>query len=658
MPKATSIKPTHKALKKYYAALQSYRDDGVTHEGALETAFQRLLEETAKSHGWKLIPKQKLKVGKQTIYPDGTLRDLFNMRCGFWEAKDTDDKLDAEIQKKIDKGYPLSNTIFEDTRYAVLYQGGQERERFDLTKPKDVTALLNEFFAYIEPEIDNFRQAVDEFQTQVPDLAKNLVQILTAAHQNNKRFQTAFDDFFALCQTALNPNISRAAVDEMLVQHLLTERLIRTIFDNPDFTRRNVIAVELEKVIDALVSLSFNRDSFLRKLDRFYRAIEAAARGLEDFSEKQHFLNLVYESFFQGYSVKVADTHGIVYTPQEIVDFMCASVAEVLQTEFGLSLSSPGVYIIDPCTGTGNFIVNLINRIAKKDLPRMYREQLFANEVMLLPYYIAALNIEHAYYERAGNYEPFEGLCFVDTLDLAEHKDTLSMMSAKNTERVERQKKTPITVIIGNPPYNIGQLSENDNNRNRKYPVVEKRIRETYSKDSLATNKNALADAYVKFFRWSVDRLEGRDGIVCLVTNNSFADQVAFDGMRKHLLQDFTRVYHVHLEGNVRHNPTLAGTTHNVFGIQVGVGITIAIRSSAHVDHRLYFQRVDKTLRREEKLAWLARHGTVSGFQWVLLSPDRRNNWLKGNNTEEFELSPNWQLRNQGLNRAGRRNDL
>src|SRR6266446_4641529 len=295
MPKATTIKPTHKALKKYYAALQSFRDHQVTHEGALETAFQRLLEETAKSHGWRLIPKQKLKVGKHTIFPDGTLRDFFDIRCGFWEAKDTDDDLDAEIQKKIASGYPLSNTIFEDTRQAVLYQGGQERYRFDLSDQKQLVALLNEFFAHVEPEIDNFHQAVEEFQNEVPNLAKGLVEILNAAHQNNKRFQSAFDDFFALCQTALNPNISRAAVDEMLVQHLLTERLIRTIFDNPDFTRRNVIAVELEKVIDALVSLSFNRDDFQKSQDRFYVAIEAAAGTLEDFSEKQHFLNSIYE---------------------------------------------------------------------------------------------------------------------------------------------------------------------------------------------------------------------------------------------------------------------------------------------------------------------------------------------------------------------------
>ena len=189
----------------------------------------------------------------------------------------------------------------------------------------------------------------------------------------------------------------------MLIQHILTERLIREIFDNPEFVRRNVIAAEVEKVMQAMTSQCFNRNTYLKELDRFYVAIEHAARTMTDFSDKQHFLNTVYERFFQGYSVKLADTMGIVYTPQEIVDFMCASVAEVLEKEFGKKLWSDDVYIIDPCTGTGNFIVNLIRRIPKAKLEDVYKHRLFANEIMLLPYYIAALNIEHAYFEQTGS---------------------------------------------------------------------------------------------------------------------------------------------------------------------------------------------------------------------------------------------------------------
>jgi predicted helicase len=586
MPAPALIKPTHKAIKQYYQSLKEYSARKVTHEGAVETAFQRLLDTCAHTRGWHLIPKQPLKVAKSkhAIAPDGTLRDLFNARCGFWEAKDTHDDLDVEISKKLAKGYPTSNTIFEDTRQAVLYQGGQERNRFDLADPKQLANLLNDFFSYTEPEIESFHTAVEEFKEAVPDLARKLVAIIATAHERDSEFKSAFAEFFALCQQTLNPNISQAAVDEMLVQHLLTERLIRKVFENSEFTRRNVIAAEIEKVIAALVKRSFDRDQFLKSLDRFYHAIEQAAHTLEDFSEKQQFLNTVYERFFQGYSVKVADTHGIVYTPQAIVDFMCASVEEVLKTEFGLTLGSKSVNILDPCTGTGNFIVNLIRRIPKRDLPRMYKEQLFANEVMLLPYYIAALNIEHAYFEITGEYQGFEGLCFVDTLDLVEEQGHFSFMTEANTARVERQKRTPITVVIGNPPYNVGQLNENDNNKNRKYPVIEKRIKETFAKDSNATSVSKLNDPYVKFFRWAIDRLERRNGIVCLITNNSFVEQIAFDGMRKHLVQEFTNLYHVQLEGNVRQHPKLSGTRYNVFGIQVGVGITVAVRNTARSD--------------------------------------------------------------------------
>ncbi len=477
----------------------------------------------------------------------------------------------------------------------------------DLTKRVQLTNLLIAFFSYTEPAHEDFSSAVEDFKQRVPDLARGLVQIIQDAHTTNTAFQRAFQSFFSLCRESLNPNLSEAAVDEMLVQHLLTERLIRTIFDSQDFIRRNVIAREVETVIDALVSKAFNRHEFLKSLDTFYLAIESAATTIEHFSEKQHFLNAVYERFFQGYSVKAADTLGIVYTPQEIVDFMCASVEQVLQDEFGKTLSDTSVHILDPCTGTGNFMVNLLRRIPKRDLKRMYAEQLFANEVMLLPYYIAALNIEHAYYERTGAYERFDGLCFVDTLELAEGSEQqFAFMTEEKTARVERQKTAPITVIIGNPPYNVGQVNENDNNKNRKYKVVDERIRVTYAKDSKASNVNALSDVYVKFFRWAMERLEERDGIVCFVTNNSFVDQTAFDGMRKNLLQDFTRIYHIDLRGNVRKNPKLRGTTHNVFGIQVGVGLTVAIRNAKHANHALLYHRVPEDWRKEQKLSWLA----------------------------------------------------
>lgn len=474
----TTIKPTHKAILAYYDDLSRYAAQNVSHETAVRSAFQNLLAETGKTQHWTLVPELSLKIGGKLVRPDGTLRDEWHLPRGYWEAKDEADDLHTEIKKKIAKGYPATNTIFEDTQTAVLYQNNGEAFKAALNDRQALADLLNHFYSYTPPNYEGFTEAVAEFKDRIPDLAKGLADKIKDAHEKNSKFQTAFEDFFELCKTSLNPNIRVEAVDEMLVQHLLTERLFRTIFKSADFTRRNVIAAEVETVIDALASKSFSREAFLKSLDRFYVAIETTAGSIEDFTQKQHFLNTVYERFFQGYSVKVADTHGIVYTPQEIVDFMCASVQEVLRTEFGKGLGDEGVTILDPCTGTGNFIVNLLRRIPKRDLKRAYRDQLFANEVMLLPYYIAALNIEHEYYELTGEYEAFEGLCFVDTLDLneGEHRELIGLFSDANTSRVQREYSSPITVIMGNPPYNLRQLNENDSNKNRTYRRSSKKL--------------------------------------------------------------------------------------------------------------------------------------------------------------------------------------
>jgi predicted helicase len=628
------VTPTQKkAIDHYYQELAAYLEKKVTHETAVRSAFQNLLATFAQSANWVLIPEQTLANGKR---PDGTMRDSFNLPRGYWEAKDTKDDLHSEIRKKISAGYPISNTIFEDTRRAILYQNNKLALDIDLTNAKELIAVLDSFFHYAAPDIATFEHAVADFKESIPDLAQGLVQRIQEEHAKNKTFVAAFTSFLELCRTSLDPHMSRETVDEMLVQHLLTERLFRTIFDNSDFINRNVIASEIEKMIQALTSRAFNRKEFLKSLDRFYIAIENATRNLDDWSEKQHFINIVYERFFQGFSVKQADTHGIVYTPQEIVDFMCASVEEVLQREFGTSIAEPGVQILDPCVGTGSFIVNLLHRIPRHKLKHKYLHDLFCNEIMLLPYYIASLNIEHEYYERTGEYLPFEGICFADTLELAEGQQ-LSMFVEQNTERIQREKDVPIMVVIGNPPYNVGQMNENDNNKNRKYTVIDQRIRETYAKDSKASNKNALSDAYVKFFRWAVDRLQGRDGIVCYVSNNSFVDQIAFDGMRKNLLQDFTQIYHLDLHGNVRKNPKLSGTTHNVFGIQVGVGITIAIRFSHHTQRSVFYYRVPEFWRKTEKLSFIAKAGSLAKVEWLEVQPDEKSTWLTEGLYPEFD---------------------
>ena len=481
---------------------------------------------------------------------------------------------------------------------------------------------------------------MEEFKTVVPALAESLLTLIEGERQNNRAFRQAFTRFAALCRDAINPNIADAAVEEMLIQHLLTERIFRRVFDNLDFTRRNVIANEIEQVIDALTSQSFSRGAFFRPLDRFYRAIETTAATITDFSEKQGFLNTVYENFFQGFSVKVADTHGIVYTPQPIVEFMVRSVEAILNQEFDRSLADAGVHVLDPFVGTGNFMLRVMRHLQEigklSCLPDKYAGELHCNEVMLLPYYIAALNIEHEYYELMGQYAPFEGICLVDTFELAEDTQ-LSLFVQENTQRVEHQKDQDITVIIGNPPYNVGQVNENDNNKNRTYATMDKQVRETYAKDSNATNKNALSDPYVKAIRWAADRI-GEEGVVAFVTNNSFLDGVAFDGMRKHLAEDFDAIYILDLAGNVRKNPKLSGTTHNVFGIQVGVSINFCVKRRDKADQtEIFYARVDEWWRKEEKYGYLDAKEQYRNIEWKAIRPDKRYTWLTEGLHAEFE---------------------
>jgi len=450
------LKPSHKRIAAYHASLADFAKLGVKHETAVRAAFQALLEDCTslvnkgRADKWKLVPEYSLKTkAGAKITPDGALLDSFRLLHGLWEAKDTADDLDREITKKFKLGYPRDNILFQSPTRAVLVQDGEKALDLDISSPEHLVTVLKGFFEYQAPAFDEWEKAVAEFKDKLPEIGRQMTEIVRAEKKVNKVFAEAFDGFVALCRQALNPNLAVAAVEEMLIQHILTERIFRKIFDVGEFMQRNNIAAEIEKVVIALTSRSFSRDKFLRELDRFYVAIEDAADTIPDFSEKQKFLNTVYEQFFQGFAVERADTLGIVYTPQEIVDFMLASVEEILKTEFGRGLGDPGVHVIDPFVGTGNFMVNLIRRLPKTRLEHKYKHELHCNEVMLLPYYVAAMNIEHTFWEQTGHYEAFEGICLVDTFETAEAaQKEFEFFNPENTKRVKRQKAAPIFVVL------------------------------------------------------------------------------------------------------------------------------------------------------------------------------------------------------------------
>ncbi len=638
------LKSSHKAIRDYYATLQQYEQHDITHEGAVSNPFAFLLDACAKQVDATLVPQYPMRTpAGNRIVLDGVILDAYRIPFAYWEAKDMDDNLYRAVQEKRDAGYPFDNIFFQNPQRGILYRNGEQVFDVDITDPTRLITALQYLFAAPPAALENWHAAVAEFKEKVPALGKRLAELIAEQHETNPQFVKAFTDFYQQCRAAINPNLSIAAVEEMLIQHLLTERIFRTVFDNPDFTRRNIIAREIENVIEVLIRNAFSRDEFLSPLNPFYIAIENAATLCKDFSQKQQFLNTVYEQFFQGFSVEVADTHGIVYTPQPIVDFMVKSVERILESEFGRSLSDTGVHIIDPFVGTGNFIVRLMQDLRATTLAEKYQTELHCNEILLLPYYITSLNIEHEFFQRTQTYRPFEGIALADTFELLEERQT-QLFTQENTERVERQKAADMFVVIGNPPYNIHQANENDNNKNRKYKVMDTLLRKTYSQDSKATNKNALSDPYVKAILWASKRI-GKEGVVAFVTNNGFLDGIAFDGMRKHLAQDFDAIYILDLGGNVRKNPKLSGTTHNVFGIQVGVSINFFVKKSvgstdSASDPKLaeiFYASVDGFWRKEEKYHYLDLKEHYQEVEWQQITPDRRHTWLTEGLHAEFD---------------------
>ncbi len=644
---ALTIRQSHKAIAAYYESLAAFKTLGTEHELAVKTAFATLLETAAKPFGWKLVPEHSMRAkGGKRIQPDGTLMDVFRLHHGHWEAKDSSDDLAKEIRKKIDLGYPTENLLFWEPRRAVLYQHGNKVANEALDQPTALLSILGKFLEFAPEAIAEWEAAVKEFKDKVPQLGKALAAILKKARKENPKYAAAFSDFVTVCRGSLNPNLSELAVEEMLVQHLLTERILRKIFDIEDFRQRNVIAADIEKVIATLTAKHFSRDDFLKALDPFYKAIETAAETFTDFTEKQKFLNIVYERFFQGFAVKQADVLGVVYTPQPLVQFMIASVEHVLKEHFDTTLGAKGVHIFDPFTGTGNFIVNIMQpeHMPGSALKHKYENELHCNEVSLLPYYVASMNIEHAYYERMQSYESFEGICLVDTFETVEKEQgEFDIFNEANSERVKKQRAVKdLRVIIANPPYNAWQQDENDDNKNRKYPEMDRRVKHTYSDDSAAQNRNSLADPYIKAFRFASDRI-GESGIVCYVSNNGFVDGLACDGMRKHLAEEFDLIYVLDLGGNVRKNPKLSGTTHNIFGIQVGVCVTVLVRlpggkKSAKRKAKIRYHAVPVDWRRETKEEFLNKTESIAGVQWGKpLAPDKRYNWLQRGLRDEFE---------------------
>ena len=638
-------------IERYYEDLQRLQDyGGSDNEQSIRRAFENCLDSYCRSHREKLALVAELDAGPG-IRPDGTVKDSLRMARGYWEAKDVEDDLDVEIQKKFNRGYPRDNIIFEDSKTAVLVQNRNEAMRVDMSRPGELHRLIQTFLAHELPGIEEFRKAQKQFKDDLPSVLANLREAVEAAQDNNAVYQEAAAAFLNHCQKTIDPDIASADVIEMLLQHILTKDIFLRVFAEDQFHRENNIARQLEGLEQTFFTGDVRREA-IERLRAYYGAIGRAADDIADYSEKQQFLKGVYEDFYKAYNPKAADRLGVVYTPNEVVDFMVRGTDYLLQKHFGRSLADENVQILDPAAGTGTFVTSLIDYLPADRLEYKYLNEIHANEVGILPYYIANLNIEYSYREKTGRYLEFPHLCFVDTLDNLDWQQSgatggvvtrqaafnLGAVSEENWIRVQEQNEKTISVIIGNPPYNANQQNENDNNKNREYLYIDRRIKETYIEASTA-QKTKQYDMYKRFIRWASDRLAD-DGIIAFVTNRSYLDSVQDDGFRKMTVAEFTDVYVLDLGSDVRRNPKISGTMHNVFGIQTGVAIGFFIREKSKLgDCGIQYASREDSERVRDKLTYL-RNTTLDQVAFADITPDDRHDWLNQPDSDFNKLVP------------------
>ena len=635
------------SINQYYSQFDKAIQFGKSrNETSIRNYFWILLNEYARKQHYEVIPELRVKgtLGKE-VQPDGVVKNNFYLDIGLWESKDEKTSLDEEIDAKIKKGYPLTNILFEDSATAILYQRGEEVMRVSMRDADKLDKILVTFFSFKNEFVSKFEAALEKFKEDIPHLVETLRKRIEDAGKTSVEFIASSNNFLELCRVEINPTISEEDIREMMIQHILTSDIFTKIFDDAEFHRHNNIASELEALINSLFTYS-DRRNLLHSIEHYYDAINLAASAISDHHEKQKFLKLLYENFYKVYNPKAADRLGVVYTPNEIVQFMIESTDYLLHKHFGKTLADKNVEILDPATGTGTFITSLIDYLPNQSLMHKYKEEIHANEVAILPYYIANLNIEYTFKQKMGVYEEYMNLCFVDTLDnttaltYGGKQHQLFGLSSENAERIKRQNEKKISVVIGNPPYNASQLNENENNKKRDYLEIDKRIKDTYVKYSTA-QKTKVYDMYARFFRWACDRIKD-EGVVAFITNNSFIKAKGFDGFRNCIKDEFDHAYVIDLDGDIRSNSNQSKG--NVFNIMVGVSITFLIKcnSSNNKNCKIHYHYVDSLLA-NEKIEFLKQFSGGDKFENIAfqnINPDKNNDWLKLTNNDFESLMP------------------
>ena len=542
-----------------------------------------------------------------------------------------------------DKATKRQKTLTDKTKGAKGQDNlGKSPTRKELIDEKqnvlnfEIDELERAIYAKVVQKCGN-RQHWEEWANDIAKIAKTHIDRIThiLANPENKEEIQAFESFVKKLRNDLNDALSDAEIIEMLAQHLITKPVFDALFSEYDFAQYNPISLAMQDILNKLHEHHLEKEA--DTLNSFYASVKLRAEGIDNAQGKQRIIVELYDKFFRNAFPKMTERLGIVYTPVEVVDFIIHSVNDVLKSEFNQTLADDHVHIIDPFTGTGTFITRLLQSglIPPNRLPYKYKHEIHANELVLLAYYIATINIEATYHDIIFNdYTPFEGVCLTDTFQMYEH-DIVTQAQDGNSARRKRQKELDIQVIIGNPPYSSGQESANDNNANLKYPSLDERIRSTYAEHSKATLKNALYDSYIRAIRWATDRIK-ENGIIGFVTNGGWIDANTADGLRKCLVEEFSSLYIFHLRGNARTSgEQRRKEKDNVFGqgTRTPIAISILVKNpQAEKQGQIYFYDIGDYLTREQKLEKIVELKSIAGINqkdaWQKIIPDEYNDWL------------------------------
>lgn len=606
-----------------------------------------------KKYGYIIIPV----VIPEHIRPEEALNDSESYKI-VWSVLNAlrahDDRFNAVVNKIDINNKKPKNIIIGTPDNSGSDFNGEVQESgatYQQTLPFSIEEVQNAIYAKMVEKVGD-RKYFEQWAKDVAKIAQIQIDRIRDLITRDSEHKKAFNNFVKGLQENINSDIDKEEAIEMLSQHIITKPIFEALFENYSFVKNNPVSSFMEEILNLLLEQQFEKET--AELKEFYDDVRVRVGNIDNSEGKQKIIVELYEKFFKTAFPKLVEKLGIVYTPVEVVDFIINSVEDILKKEFNRSLTEENINILEPFVGTGTFISRLLQsgNIKPKDLERKYKKEIFANEIVLLAYYIATVNIENIYHDLNSEteYKEFQGICLTDTFQLDEDKEESQLISnsfKENSERVKRQKNAPLQIIFGNPPYTIGQNSANDNAQNKKYPILDNRILETYSKESSAGLNKALYDAYIKAFRWATDRLNKNGGIIGFVTNGAWIDGTATSGFRKTIETEFTSIYVFNLRGNQRTSGEISRKEGGkIFGggSRTPIAITLLVKNPNEKKEKakIYYYDIGDYLTREEKLSKIKDFKSIGNkkMDWQILNPNEEGDWINQRNNKFKDFIP------------------